>query len=193
MKKNLKSIWIILGIIIILGLIFIIVYKNRVKNNEEIKTYEMKIEEKLENENNINNKVTTIDIEKVFQSDEISENGVDEKLLFENIDINILETIANELQTLVTEEMEQERENPEIVITEGWTRVFKSERYKKILNIGKPAMKPLYLIIYKSPNAGMYEYICANALYELSGFNFEWANSKEFLKKFNEKIIEERH
>jgi hypothetical protein len=63
---------------------------------------------------------------------------------------------------LINEEEQEERENPEIVITEGWTRVFKSERYKKVLNIGNSAMKPLYLIIYTSSNAGMYEYICAN-------------------------------
>lgn len=52
-------------------------------------------------------------------------------------------------------------------------------------------MKPLYLILYKSPNAGMYEYICAQALYELSGYEFEWENSKEFLEKFNEKVLTE--
>lgn len=89
------------------------------------------------------------------------------------------------------EEVEDERKNPEILITEGWTRVFKSERYKKVLNMGNSAMKPLYLILYKSPNAGMYEYICAEALFELSGYDFEWENSKEFLEKFNEKIITE--
>ena len=31
-------------------------------------------------------------------------------------------------------------------------------------------MKPLYWIIYKSPEAGLYEYICARALAELSGY-----------------------
>lgn len=54
-------------------------------------------------------------------------------------------------------------------------------------------MKPLYLIIYKSNNTSTYEYICANALYKLSGFDFERTNSKDFLEKFNNKIIEERH
>ena len=88
------------------------------------------------------------------------------------------------------EEKEAERKNPEIVITEGWTRVFDNERYKKVLNMGSPAMKPLYLILYKSPYAGEYEYLCANILYELSGFDFEWTNAKEFLEKFNDKILE---
>ncbi len=141
---------------------------------------------------NTNVNANLIDEKKKIEWNEISKNGIDEESLLKNLDTNILETISTEFQTLVNEETEEERTNPEIVITEGWTRVFKSERYKKVLNIGNAAMKPLYLIIYKSPNAGLYEYICANALYELSGYNFEWANSKEFLEKFNEQIIEDR-
>lgn len=124
---------------------------------------------------------------------EISKDGVDEKLFLENLDTEILENIATEFQTLVEEETKEEQANPEIVIEEGWTRVFKSERYKKVLDIGSSAMKPLYWIVYKSPNAGMYEYICATALYELSEYDFEWANSKEFLEKFNEKILAEKN
>mgnify|MGYP006948544004 CR=1 FL=1 len=45
-----------------------------------------------------------------------------------------------------------------------------SDRYKKVLGMGEAAMKPLYWIIYKSPEAGLYEYICARALAELSGY-----------------------
>ncbi len=86
--------------------------------------------------------------------------------------ILIFDYIAGELQALVREEEEEERKNPEIIFTEGWVRVFDSEHYSKVLDMGPAAMKPLYWIIYKSPNAGMYEYICANALYELSGFDF---------------------
>ena len=124
--------------------------------------------------------------------EEITLDGVNEELLLKNVDEEVLTQIATELQTLVKEEQEEERENPEIVITEGFVRVFKSERYKKVLNMGESAMKPLYLILYKSQNAGLYEYICANALYELSGYDFEWANSKEFIENFNKKIIENR-
>ena len=92
----------------------------------------------------------------------------------------------------MVKEEKDEREHPEIVITEGWTRVFKSERYQKVLNMGSSAMKPLYLILHKSPNAGMYEYICAKALYELSGYDFYWVNSRKFLEEFNKKIIENK-
>jgi len=38
----------------------------------------------------------------------------------------------------------------------------------------------------------MYEYICARALYDLSGFDFDWINSEEFLEKFNKEILEIR-
>lgn len=130
--------------------------------------------------------------EKKSAWDEITTDGVNEELLLENIDTELLVQIATELQALVDEEMEEERENPEIVITEGWARVFETERYKKVLNIGSPAMKPLYLILYKSPNAGMYEYLCARILYELSGSDFYWTNSRDFMVGFNEKIIENR-
>lgn len=123
--------------------------------------------------------------------EEITSNGVNEELLLKNVDKELLTQIATELQNLVEEEIEKEREKPEIVITEGFPRVFKSERYKKVLDMGNSAMKPLYLILYKSPNAGMYEYICAIALYELSEYDFEWSNAKEFLEKFNEKKLAE--
>ena len=130
---------------------------------------------------------------------EITENGVDETLFLENLDIDVLETIAAELQALVEETVEEERENPEIVLSEGFVRVFESERYQRVVEMGDSAMKPLYWIIYKSPNAGMYEYICTMAFYELSGYDFlrgdgsfSWANSKEFVERFNEKILAER-
>lgn len=123
---------------------------------------------------------------------EITKDGIDEKMLLENVDIEILTQIATELQSAINEEIEDERKNPEIIITEGWTRIFDKEQYKKVLNIGKDAMKPLYLILYKSPNAGEYEYLCAKILYELSGFDFYWTNSTEFLEEFNKKIIESK-
>lgn len=122
---------------------------------------------------------------------EITADGVNEELLLQNIDQDLLGQIAYELQTLVAEATEEERQDPEIVIREGWTRIWQYERYQKVLDLGTPAMKPLYLIIYKSPYAGEYEYLCANILYELSGSDFEWTNSKEFLEKFNQAVLED--
>ena len=131
--------------------------------------------------------------------DEITENGVDEDALWKNVDQDILEYVATEIQTLVAEEEKAECENQELVLTEGWVRVFESERYHNVVNLGEKAMKPLYWIIYKSPNAGMYEYICATALYEISGYDFAkengeltWSTSKEFIEVFNEQILSER-
>lgn len=128
--------------------------------------------------------------------DEITEDGVNEDLLYENMDTDTLEYVAAELQTLVEEEAEAEKENPDIVLTEGWVRVFESEHYANVLKLGNQAMKPLYWIIYKSSNAGQYEYICAYALYEISGYDFTdengcltWSDSKEFLNVFNEQVI----
>lgn len=68
--------------------------------------------------------------------------------------------------------------------------------YQNVLDMGAAAMKPLYLIIYKSPNTGLYEYICAMALDELSGYDFSnenpgevWANSKDFLALFDQNVL----
>ena len=119
----------------------------------------------------------------------ITANGVNEELLIKNVDKDILAEVSTELQILVDEAYEEERENPEILITEGWARVFNYERFKKVIDIGKPAMKPLYLIIYKSPNRGEYEYLCAYALYKISGYDFEWATTDEFMMKFNEYVV----
>lgn len=131
--------------------------------------------------------------------DEITENGVDEDALWKNVDQDILEYVATEIQTLVAEEEKAERENQELVLMEGWVRVFESERYHNVVNMGEKAMKPLYWIIYKSPNAGMYKYICASAFYEISGYDFTkengeltWSTSKEFIEVFNEQILSER-
>lgn len=121
--------------------------------------------------------------------EEITANGVNEELLIKNVDKDILAEVSTELQALVAEAYEEERENPEILITEGWARVFNYDRFKKVIDIGKPAMKPLYLIIYKSPNRGEYEYLCAYALYKISGYDFEWATTDEFMMKFNEYVV----
>ena len=124
--------------------------------------------------------------------EEITKDGVNEELLLQNIDIDILNQIGSELQTLVKEAYEEERANPEILITEGWARVLKYERFQKVLDMGTPAMKPLYLIIYKSPNRGEYEYLCAYALYKISGYDFDWATTDEFIEKFNKQVLKEQ-
>lgn len=126
---------------------------------------------------------------------EITQNGVNEELLLKNLDTDILKEVASNLQSAMDEELKEERENPEIVITEGWTRIFKKEGYKKVIDIGTPAIKPLYYILYKSPNNGEYEYICAMALQTISGIKFDeengslgWITAKEYLDLFTKKV-----
>ena len=130
---------------------------------------------------------------------EITRDGIDEELLLQNLNIDDLETVANELQTLVDEIRQQEIESPEFVLQGKWLDyVYESEHYSTVIGMGAAAMKPLYWIIYKSDSAGLYEWICSDALDELSGFNFEdengirWAESKDFLRRFNEMVLDTR-
>ena len=60
-------------------------------------------------------------------------------------------------------------------------------------------MRPLYWILYKSPNEGLFEYLCAAALYQISAFDFRdesgrltWQNTHEFLQQFTAALIQER-
>ena len=124
--------------------------------------------------------------------EEITEDGINEELLLQNIDVDILNQIGSELQTLVNEAYAEERANPEIIVTEGWARILAYDRFKRVVDIGVPAMKPLYLIIYKSSNRGVYEYLCAYALYQISGYDFFWSTTDEFMEKFNEQILKEK-
>ena len=129
----------------------------------------------------------------------ITEDSVDEAVFLAALDTSLLETVAAELQTAVDEEAAAEQANPELVLTEGWTRIFQSTQYRNVLALGKEAMPALYWIVYKSEHNGLYEFVCANALYELSGYDFtiadgvrQWDNAKALLPLFNEKILEER-
>lgn len=129
----------------------------------------------------------------------ITADGVNEELFVTKLDKESLERVAVELQTLVQEEYEEEKANPEILLTQGWTRVFHSDHYKNVIDMGDSAMMPLYWIIYKSSDSGQYEYICAAALYELSGYDFsnddgsfKWTTSKELLELFNAEVLNEQ-
>lgn len=138
--------------------------------------------------------------DEMVEWNEITQDGVNEELLFENLDTEILEKIASNLQDAIKEEAQEEQDNPEIIITEGWTRIFDKEQYKEVVEIGKPAMKPLYCILYKSSNNGQYEYLCAMALCEISGIGgevsedgtMEWSTAKEYLELFTETILAEK-
>ena len=57
--------------------------------------------------------------------------------------------------------------------------------------MGNAAAKPLYLILYKSPHQGLYEYICCMALERITKVEIEdWESAKDFIEQFGSKILE---
>lgn len=132
---------------------------------------------------------------------EMSDDGVDEVLLIKNINQDDLEYIATELEALTKMITDKGERDQSYWLTADWyTDAQNSQMYQNVLDMGAAAMKPLYLIIYKSPNTGLYEYICAMTLDELSGYDFSnenpgevWANLKDFLALFDQKVLAERN
>lgn len=139
-------------------------------------------------------------LENKISWNEISENGVNEEILLENINQENLEYVAKQLQELTSLICEKGEKDKSYWYFPQWLDDAKnSEQYKNVILSGKDAVKSLYLIIYKSPNEGLYEYICAMALDELTGYPLKnknndesWASSMDFLEKFNKKILEEQ-
>ena len=160
-------------------------------NNRELKT---------ENQKSARNEGNSENNENVDWK-EISKNGVDETLLIKNIDEKVLTYVAKQLQNLCDEIGEKGIKDKYYWLTGQWYNdVIYSKQYKSVVSLGKKAMKPLFLIIYKSKEAGMYEWVCSKALDEISGFDFSevnngagWSNSKEFLKVFTDKIIVQKN
>ena len=122
---------------------------------------------------------------------EISPQGVDEEALIRNVDRTALEKIAALLQELTGEIETKQREDPAFAMSADWFSYARgSERYQTVVRMGDKAAKPLYLILYKSPNQGLFEYICAMALDEITGYDHpDWKTSKEFLTVLNRAIL----
>ena len=123
--------------------------------------------------------------------DEITISGVDEERLIKNINTSDLERIASLLQGLTSEIGEREREDYQFVLEGKWYRyILESEQFKKVLRMGNKALKPLYLIVYKSSSQGLYEYICCMAMERITNYKIgNWNNSKNFLELFNNYIL----
>ena len=166
--------------------------QNNFSNNNKIKesseqTSSIRKEEPLENN-------------EAVVWDEVTKNGVNEELLIKKIDEKTLTYIAHQVQDVCTEIIEKQKRDKEYPLKGQWYHdVMESKQYSNVISLGKEAMKPLFLIIYKSPYAGMYEWVCSKALTEISGFDFSkenngsgWANSKEFLEMFIDRIIKQR-
>ena len=193
MKKNKKIILGILTILLIIIIGIVVAYKlieNDVINREDFK---------INVENISSTPVNTVNNEKNKENiewNEITEDGVNEKLLVQNVNIKDLEKIATLLQSLSEEIAQKEKEDINFYLSAGWYKyILDSQQFNEVISMGNEAIKPLYLIIYKSPNQGSYEYICAMALSKLVDFNDvtdSWSTSKEFLEKFNKKVISNR-
>ena len=185
---------------------------NKIKTEKQVST---KKEEKLEpnedktepNEDKTepNKEKTETNEEKVDRNedvvwDEVTENGVDEELLLKNIDEKTLTFIAQQFQDICKKIGEKEKKDKFYWLKGEWYHdVMDSKQYHNVILLGNKAMKPLFLIIYKSPIAGLYEWICSKALTEISGFDFSnenngagWGNSKEFLEMFIDRVLEQK-
>lgn len=164
---------------------------NKIKTEKQVST---KKEEKLEpNEDKVDRNEDIV-------WDEVTENGVDEELLIKNIDEKTLTFIAQQFQDICKKIGEKEKKDKFYWLKGEWYHdVMDSKQYHNVILLGNKAMKPLFLIIYKSPIAGLYEWICSKALTEISGFDFSnenngagWGNSKEFLEMFIDRVLEQK-
>ena len=151
-------------------------------------------------EQNVTDNEQPQETDTVIQWDEISEDGIDEEKLINSIDEVTLRTVAEKLQDVCDKVNEKGEIDKYYWLTGQWySNIVDSSEYSEVVALGNKAMKPLLLIIYKSPEAGMYEWTCSKALEEISGFDFSnenngvgWRNSKEFLKMFIDRIIEQK-
>lgn len=178
---------------------------NKIKTEKQVST---KKEEKLEpnedktepNEDKTEPSEDKVDRNEDVVWDEVTENGVDEELLLKNIDEKTLTFIAQQFQDICKKIGEKEKKDKFYWLKGEWYHdVMDSKQYHNVILLGNKAMKPLFLIIYKSPIAGLYEWICSKALTEISGFDFSnenngagWGNSKECLEMFIDRVLEQK-
>ena len=171
---------------------------NKTKTEKQVST---KKEEKLEpNEDKTEPSEDKTEPNENIVWDEVTENGVDEELLLKNIDEKTLTFIAQQFQDICKKIGEKEKKDKFYWLKGEWYHdVMDSKQYHNVILLGNKAMKPLFLIIYKSPIAGLYEWICSKALTEISGFDFSnenngagWGNSKEFLEMFIDRVLEQK-
>lgn len=122
----------------------------------------------------------------------ITVDELDEETFIEHLDIDILTTVAEKLQEVTDEIVRKQAADPESVIKGEWVTDFRnSEQYQYVIDQGVKVVKPLYYILYKSNQAGLYEYIISSAIYDIIGYDFsdnkdyQWANAYEFREKYN--------
>jgi hypothetical protein len=122
----------------------------------------------------------------------ITVEEMDEETFIEQLDTDILTTVAEKLQEVTDEIGRKQAADPESVLRGDWvTDYSNSEQYHYVINQGVKAVKPMYYILYKSNQAGLYEYIISSAIYDIIGYDFsndkgyQWATAFEFREKYN--------
>ncbi len=161
---------------------------NKIKTEKQVST---KKEEKLEP----NEDKTEPNEDKTEPNEDKTEPNEDKTEPNEDLTF-----IAQQFQDICTKIGEKEKKDKFYWLKGEWYHdVMDSKQYHNVILLGNKAMKPLFLIIYKSPIAGLYEWICSKALTEISGFDFSnenngagWGNSKEFLEMFIDRVLEQK-
>lgn len=129
--------------------------------------------------------------------EEITSDGVNEKLLIKNINKGNLEYVAKILQELTKLIEDKGDKDKKYWLTTNWhSDVIDSKQYKKVISMGTEAMKPLYLIIYKSHDHGLYALWCW-MIYPVTIFQKKQVEMvgmarKKFLELLNKKILDNK-
>lgn len=109
-------------------------------------------------------------------------NETDEETFMKHLDTDMLISVSEKIQSLLTDET---------TTGEDWLSLFNSEQYHYVIDLGVKAVKPMYYILYKSEQAGLYEYIISSAINDIIGYDFSniegqrWANAYEFRERYN--------
>lgn len=143
-----------------------------------------------------NNNTSTADVPSLPKQEKdriiITIDEMDEENFIEHLDTDILTTVAEKLQEEVDEIVRKEAADPGAAFRSEWVLDFRiSEQYHYVINQGVKAVKPMYYILYKSNQAGLYEYLISAAIYEIIGYDFsndkgyQWADAFEFREQYN--------
>lgn len=104
-------------------------------------------------------------------------------------------SIENKMESLMTEIDDLSKNNEQLALNSNpYAYVENSKDYKEIVEMGVRAVKPLYDLLYKSPDAGLYEYILALAIQEITQqeyiyhVDYGWKNSLEFRLCYETKV-----
>lgn len=106
-----------------------------------------------------------------------------------------LNSINDNMNRLMSEIEKEMRADPKIAMLGSPIDFIRnSSSYKNIINLGLNVVKPLYDKLYESHDAGLYEYILALAIEEITqeefiyNANYGWKNSLEFRLCYETKV-----